>query len=68
MKEQLTSRLTIPEISARLSLGRGTVYEMLESGVLPGIRVGRRWIVTRCALDEWEKTCGMVTTNAYRES
>ena len=63
-----TGRITILEISTRLSLGRGTVYAMLESGLLPGIRVGRRWIVTRFALDEWERTCGTVTTNAYREN
>ena len=68
MSEQTTSRLTILEISARLSLGRGTIYTMLEAGTLPGIRVGRRWIVTRFALDEWERSCGMVTTNAYREN
>jgi len=62
-----TSRMTIPEISTRLSLGRGTIYAMLEAGLLPGIRIGRRWIVTRFALDEWERTCGVVT-NAYREN
>jgi hypothetical protein len=34
---------------------------MLEQGLLPGIRLGRRWIVTRHAFEAWEKTCGTRT-------
>ena len=56
----IPTRLTVQEVAQRLSLGRGTVYKMLEEGTLPGIRVGRLWIVTRYALDEWEHTCGKV--------
>jgi hypothetical protein len=37
---------------------------MLEQGLLPGIRLGRRWIVTRSAFEAWEKTCGMQTVEA----
>jgi len=33
---------------------------MLEKRLLPGIRVGKRWIVTRLAYEQWEKTCDMV--------
>jgi excisionase family DNA binding protein len=54
----MSSRISIPEIAARLSIGRLTVYGMLESGTIPGIRVGRLWIVTRHAFGEWERTCG----------
>jgi hypothetical protein len=32
---------------------------MLEQGLLPGIRLGRRWIVTRHSYEQWERTCGM---------
>jgi hypothetical protein len=32
---------------------------LLEQGLLPGIRLGRRWIVTRHAYEQWELTCGM---------
>jgi excisionase family DNA binding protein len=52
-------RISIPEIAARLSIGRLAVYSMLERGMLPGLRLGRRWIVTRHAYDQWELTCGM---------
>ena len=58
-QQKASSRMTIPEIAQRLSIGRLAVYTMLEKGLLPGIRVGRRWIVTRHAFDLWERTCGM---------
>ena len=52
-------RISIPEIAKRLSIGRLAVYAMLEQGMLPGVRLGRRWIVTRHAYEQWERTCGM---------
>ena len=56
--ERIGSRMSIPEIARRLAIGRLAVYTMLEQGLLPAIRVGRRWIVTRAAFEQWEKTCG----------
>jgi excisionase family DNA binding protein len=53
-----SSRISIPEIAKRLSIGRLAVYEMLEQGIVPGVRLGRRWIVTRHAYEHWERTCG----------
>jgi excisionase family DNA binding protein len=60
-EEQRTSgsRISVPEIAGRLSLGRMAVYQLLESRTIPAIRLGRRWIVTRYAYEQWEKTCGM---------
>jgi excisionase family DNA binding protein len=54
-----SSRISIPEIAGRLSLGRMAVYQLLESRKIPAIRLGRRWIVTRYAYEQWERTCGM---------
>ena len=51
-------RLTPSEVARRLNVGTRAVYTMLEQGILPGIRLGRRWIITRHAYEEWEKTCG----------
>jgi excisionase family DNA binding protein len=53
------ARMTVEEIAHRLDIGRLAVYKMLEQGLLPGIRLGRRWIVTRHAFEEWERTCGV---------
>lgn len=54
----MSSRISVQEIAERLSIGRLAVYEMLERGIIPGIRLGRRWIVTRHAYEQWERTCG----------
>jgi excisionase family DNA binding protein len=59
MPVTLSSRMTVPEIAHRLSIGRMAVYAMLEQGILPGVLVGRRWIITRHAYSEWERTCGV---------
>jgi excisionase family DNA binding protein len=53
-----SARLTVPEIAHRLGIGRIAVYAMLEQGIFPGIRLGRRWIITRHAYEQWERTCG----------
>jgi excisionase family DNA binding protein len=54
-----SGRISIPEIAKRLSIGRLAVYAMLEQGIIPAIRLGRRWIVTRRAYLAWEETCGV---------
>jgi excisionase family DNA binding protein len=52
------NRIAVPEIAVRLGVGRLAVYTMLEQGIMPGIRLGRRWIVTQAAYEQWERTCG----------
>ena len=53
-----SSRISVPEIARRLDVGRLAVYAMLEKGIMPGIRLGRRWIITRHAYEQWERSCG----------
>jgi excisionase family DNA binding protein len=55
----MKARLTQKEVAARLNVGPRAVYALLERGVLPGIRLGKRWLITRHAYEEWERTCGM---------
>ena len=59
------SRITVEEIVQRLHIGRLAVYALLEHGIIPGIRLGRRWIITRHAYEHWERTCG--TTGFQRQ-
>ena len=54
-----SSRLTVDEIAERLELGRQAVYSMLEQQIIPAIRLRRRWIITRHAYEQFERTCGM---------
>lgn len=58
-------RITVNEIAKRLDIGRLAVYQMLETGELPGIRLGRRWIVTRQAFEQWERTCGIQRSRGF---
>jgi excisionase family DNA binding protein len=53
-----TGRISIDEIAKRLTVGRRTVYQMLEHKIIPAIRFGKRWIVTLKAFEEWERKCG----------
>jgi excisionase family DNA binding protein len=53
------ARMTVEEIARRLDIGRVAVYTMLEQGIIPAIRLGRRWIITRHAFENWERACGM---------
>lgn len=59
MSFERKGRITVEEIASRLSIGRLAVYALLNRGEIPAIRLGRRWIVTRHAYEQWERTCGM---------
>lgn len=65
LNEPQNSRLTVTEIAKRLDIGRLSVYQLLESGQLPGLRLGRRWIVTRQAFELWERTCGVRESRGF---
>lgn len=66
MADSPSSRISVPEMAKRLSIGRLAIYAMLEQGIIPGLRLGRRWIVTRHAFLEWERTCGAQTRTGLR--
>jgi excisionase family DNA binding protein len=55
----LSSRMTVQEIAGRLAVGEMAVYRMLEKKIIPAVRVGKRWLVTRKAFEKWEESCGL---------
>ena len=57
--QESSNRMSVVEIARSLNIGRLAVYAMLEQGIIPAIRLGRRWIVTRSAYKQWERTCGV---------
>ena len=61
-------RISVVEIAQRLNIGRQAVYSMLELGIIPGVRLGRRWIVTRHAYMQWERSCGMTRAGLHAPS
>ena len=44
--------LTIEEAGKLLGLGRSGTYEAARRGDIPVLRIGRRWLVPRVALDK----------------
>ncbi len=53
------ARITPKEVAQRLNVGPKAVYALLEQGVLPGIRLGKRWLITWHAYEQWERSCGL---------
>jgi len=61
-----SARISVLEIAQRLTIGRLAVYSMLEQGIIPAVRLGRRWIITRHAYLSWERKCGLRATTGLR--
>jgi len=47
-----------PEVGKALNLSRATTYAMVNQGLIPSIRFGRRIVVPRKALDEMLASAG----------
>ena len=53
--EEMTESLVLnvwPDVGKALNLSKPTVYSLVNQGVIPSIRFGRRVVVPRKALDE----------------
>jgi excisionase family DNA binding protein len=57
------ARMTVSEIAQRLAIGKMAVYRMLDEKIIPAVRVGKRWVVTRKAFAKWEDSCGLPTSS-----
>jgi len=51
-------RFTVPELAKYLQITIDAVYIGLRRGQIPSRKVGRRWIIVRRAISEWQK-CGV---------
>jgi excisionase family DNA binding protein len=45
--------LTIPEAAQRIGLGRSKLYELIQSGEVPVVRIGRAVRISTERLREW---------------
>ena len=53
MDEQHPEWLKVPEVAKALRIARSRVYELISSGEIPSIRIGRSVKVSRKELDRW---------------
>ena len=44
---------TPEEVAKLLGLHINSVYAMLKSGALPGIKAGRKWMISKRRFDAW---------------
>ncbi len=57
----MSTRITPAEIAKDLGIGKGKVYELLESRAsnrIRGVRVGHPWIIMRDPYAHWKQTFG----------
>jgi excisionase family DNA binding protein len=46
------------ELARTLGVSRHGVYEGLRNGSIPSIRLGKRFVIPRSAIDRWLQTAG----------
>ena len=59
--------ITIPEIADRLAVCEETVYDLCKRHVIPSIRPGRRFIISRAAYEKWEGTIGQTPLDKHHD-
>ena len=70
MTEMLSPKqtITVEEAGRLLGIGRGLAYEAARRGDIPTLRIGRRLVVPRAALDRILNDPGIATTGAGNPS
>ncbi|MBT9143385.1 MAG: putative DNA-binding proteinA [Dehalococcoidia bacterium] len=58
MEEEETLVLSVPEAGRLLGLSRSTSYALANSGELPCLRLGRRLVVPKAALEKLLESAG----------
>ena len=58
MLDQYDGVLTVANLQEILGIGRNTVYELLSSGKIPALRIGKQWRIPKDAvlhyLGQWK--------------
>lgn len=50
---KLIELLSVEELCSTLNIGRNTAYTLLQNGDIPAFRVGRKWKITKEALEQY---------------
>lgn len=66
MRRSASGALTIDEAASLVGVDRKIAYACLRDGLLPGAKVGARWIVLRADLEAWLRDGGRAELEAAR--
>lgn len=44
---------TVDEAAGVLGVSRGVAYEQVREGVIPSLRLGKRWVIPKARFDAW---------------
>ena len=66
MKQQDSLTLTVTEAAIALGISRNLAYDMARAGKLPVVRLGRRLLVSRAALERMLQDCGASNTPPHK--
>ena len=63
IRNEVNLTYTVDEVAALLGVARGVAYDNVRSGLIPAVRVGRRWLVPRRRFHAWLDTTGPAATS-----
>ena len=63
IRDEVALTYTVDEVAALLGVARGVAYENVRNGLIPAVRVGRRWLVPRSRFHAWLDTTGSAATS-----
>lgn len=53
---QIEDTISPDKLAKKLKVGRQAVYEGLRNRTIPSIKLGKRFIIPKAAIEEWLKT------------
>ena len=53
INDEVALTYTVDEVAALLGVARGVAYDNVRNGLIPAVRVGRRWLVPRRRFHAW---------------
>ena len=53
IRDEVPLTYTVDEVAALLGVARGVAYDNVRNGLIPAVRVGRRWLVPRSRFHAW---------------
>jgi len=53
-----TTYSSVDELAKEIGISRQNAYTALHRGIIPSIRIGKRFILPRSAIAEWLRTAG----------